>query len=140
MAQCATPWVDQSCCPEDLLPAWIWQGTWVSGTTYAVNAAVESGGSTWTCLKAHTASAANEPPDDAALTPLTEFWELMALGGNVINWLGAWDIGTAYEEFDAVEHLGSAYIALKSSTGVEPGTDPTTCTTLSSAILTQLIP
>lgn len=126
MAVCQSPWEDQSCCPEDLLPAWIWQGTWVSGRTYAVNAALESDQSTWVCIKAHTSDAGNKPPADPAVTPLTEFWELMALGGAVIRWEGLWDIGVSYQINDAVQHLGSAYVALKTSTGVEPGTDATT--------------
>jgi hypothetical protein len=46
----------------------------------------------------------------------------MALGGNVVNWQGVWLAGTTYLIFDAVEHLGSSYIAVDASTNIEPGT------------------
>jgi len=126
MAQCATDWVDQSCCPEDLLPFFIWQSTWVVGRTYAVNSAVEHIGSTWLCVKVHTSDLTNEPPNDPLVNPTTEFWEVMAAGGAIIKWEGQWLTATDYQVNDAVEHLGSAYVALQANNSVEPGTDPLT--------------
>lgn len=40
--------------------------------------------------------------------------------GGGINWLGAWDSGTAYVEDDAVEHDGSSYICTDAHTDQEP--------------------
>lgn len=42
-----------------------------------------------------------------------------------LNWRGAWDSATEYNEDDAVEHEGSSWVALATSTNVEPGTDGT---------------
>lgn len=42
------------------------------------------------------------------------------LPGAGIAWRGAWSAGTAYVEFDGVEHLGSAWVAAAASTGVTP--------------------
>ncbi len=124
MVQASTPWVDTSVAPEDLLPAWIWQGTWVTGRTYAVNAALEHDGSTWVCVKSHTSDAINEPPDDPSVNPTTEFWELMALGGALISWKGDWSSIVTYVLNDAVEYLGSAYIALQSTLNEPPADNP----------------
>jgi hypothetical protein len=42
------------------------------------------------------------------------------ISGSGITWLGAWDSGTLYLEGDAVEHLGSSYIAILENTNSEP--------------------
>jgi type VI protein secretion system component Hcp len=41
-----------------------------------------------------------------------------------INWLGAWNGGTAYEIGDAVSENGSSYIAIADNTGELPGSGP----------------
>jgi type VI protein secretion system component Hcp len=44
-------------------------------------------------------------------------------GAPGINWLGAWNGGTAYEVGDAVSENGSSYIAIADNTGELPGSD-----------------
>lgn len=129
MVQCATPWTDQSCCPEDLAAAFLWQGAWVASRVYAVNAAVAHDGSTWLCVKSHVsvarpATGANEPPDNPSAEPTSPEWELMTLGGSVISWKGPWDSLVSYVLNDAVQYAGSAYIALQASLDVIPTDDP----------------
>ena len=46
------------------------------------------------------------------------------LPGAGIAWRGAWNAGTAYVEFDGVEHNGSAWVANADNTGAEPGVAP----------------
>jgi len=43
--------------------------------------------------------------------------------GGTVNWLGDWDDATEYVANDAVAHLGSSYVAIDTSTDVEPGVD-----------------
>src|SRR3954469_13495152 len=42
-----------------------------------------------------------------------------------LRWRDAWAAATAYAKNDAVSYAGSAWIARKASTGVQPGTDAT---------------
>lgn len=44
--------------------------------------------------------------------------------GAGVTWHGPWDSGTAYVAQDAVEHLGSSWIANAPNTNKIPGTDP----------------
>lgn len=44
--------------------------------------------------------------------------------GGVVDWRGDWDSGTAYSTNDSVNNLGSSYVAIQPSTGVEPGVTP----------------
>ena len=121
--QCATEWVDATCCPEDIEAAFVWQGEWIIGTTYAVNMAVESGGSTFVCIVAHTASADNLPDVENEGGDWEVVWDIMAKGGDAIEWQGTWVDGV-YQSFDAVAHNGSSYIATVDVVlGEEPGVD-----------------
>ena len=105
----------------------IWKGAWSNTTAYAVNDAVSSGGSTYICVQAHTG---HQPPN-------TTYWNLLAAKGDtggqgnpgqkgdqgdpgLVSWKGAWVDTTAYQAGDAVEHNGSSYIAVDTSTGSEP--------------------
>src|SRR3954469_6693774 len=53
-------------------------------------------------------------------------------GPQGLVWKGAWATGTTYAKNDAVSSAGSAWIALKSSTGVTPGSNATAWSLLAS--------
>jgi hypothetical protein len=114
-----------------------WRGAWASGTAYVANDVVSAGGSSWIAV-------ANTTGDD----PTTDggaHWQLIAQKGDTgptggtgptgatgstgpagpvgMNWLGAWDVATAYAIRAGVQRNGSSYIAVATSTGVDPATD-----------------
>ena len=41
--------------------------------------------------------------------------------GGIVDWEGEWSSSTSYVADDAVSHNGSSYVAIASSTNVEPG-------------------
>ena len=60
-------------------PGWnAWQGAWVTSTAYAVNDAVENGGSAYIATSAHTSSASTEPGVGASWQTV---WDLVAQKG-----------------------------------------------------------
>jgi hypothetical protein len=44
-------------------------------------------------------------------------------GARGVSWVGAWNANASYLADDAVEHLGSSYVALQPISSVAPGTD-----------------
>ncbi|MCP4381412.1 MAG: hypothetical protein GY798_08345, partial [Hyphomicrobiales bacterium] len=120
----------------------VWQGAWLSSTTYAVLDAVENDGSSYVCKLAHTAAAANEPGVGASWST---YWDLSAQAGtdgadgadgtngtNGTNgtdgtpliWKGPWLSTTTYAVLDAVENDGSTFVCKLGHTAAaadEPG-------------------
>jgi len=111
-----------------------WEGTWAGSITYSANDAVEHNGSAYICLQSSTG---DEPGTSAAAA----YWDLLSSKGDKgdtgdtgakgdkgdtgdvgMTWEGAWNGSIAYSTNEAVEHGGSAYICLQTSTGDEPGT------------------
>jgi hypothetical protein len=84
-----------------------WRNTWNSGTTYAVNDCISSGGSTWICILSHT----NQVPPNAT------YWNMVVDG---FHWKGTWNSGTAYIVNDVVSLSGTTYICILGNTNNTP--------------------
>lgn len=101
-----------------------WFGAWDAGTAYDVNSVVERSGT------AYIAVAQTTPAATPETTPAE--WEVLAEKGDTgatgatgstgaqgargMTWQGPWDSGTAYAADDAVEYLGSSYVAISTTT------------------------
>ena len=93
-----------------------WRNQWTTSTTYNKDDVVRYGGSTWVCVRQHTASAfqvdqdylAN--PGDSAPTPA---WTKMTDG---YAWRGAWQTSTLYNPGDIVLYGGVVYQVVTSHT------------------------
>lgn len=113
------------------------RGAWVVTTVYAKGDAVTKGGSTYACTVAHTAEAANEPPNAGFWAVLAEKGAAGAAGApgaegpkgttgaegpkGEVTWRGAWAGGTTYAKGDAVREGGTSYVSTKTAnTGHEP--------------------
>lgn len=84
-----------------------WAGTWASGTSYAVGAAVSYEGSSY----ANTlAGNTNAPPGTG--------WVLLAQSGSdaLWNWRGNWAADTSYARNDAYIEAGNAYVVITAYT------------------------
>lgn len=101
----------------------IWQGTWDSATTYAVNDLVEYDGSSYICIAVNSDTV---PTNNS-------FWNLVAEVGGAgptgpqgpagpvgMNWTGAWSSTTAYAVGDGVYQNGSSYICTVANTNEPP--------------------
>ena len=101
----------------------IWQGTWDSATTYAVNDLVEYEGSSYICIAVNSDTV---PTNNS-------FWNLVAEVGGAgptgpqgppgpvgMNWTGAWSSTTAYAVGDGVYSGGSSYICTVANTNEPP--------------------
>lgn len=100
----------------------VWEGAWVSGTSYAITDAVSYNGSSYTCV---LATAGTTTPDVD-----TTHWELLASRGSQgsagipgpvgpagLNWQGAWVSGTSYVADDAVGYSGASYFCINATSG-----------------------
>ena len=101
----------------------IWQGTWDSATTYAVNDLVEYEGSSYICIAVNSDT----------IPTNTSFWNLVAEEGATgpagptgpqgpvgMNWTGPWSSSTAYAVGDGVYQNGSSYICIVANTNEPP--------------------
>ncbi len=126
------------------VPGLTWRGAWDSGTNYATNDAVQSGGSAWVAKLANTGVT---PIEGASWTMLAQKGDngsqgatgatgsigptgatgLMGATGATgpqgvpgLTWRGAWSVSTSYATNDAVQSGGSAWVAKLANTGVTP--------------------
>lgn len=111
-----------------------WQGTWSSGTTYAVDDGVFHSGSSFRSLQA---SNLNHAPSTASPPIDTAYWSVVAAKGDqgatgatgstgatgatgatgsvAVNWQGVWSSGTTYAQDDGVYNSGSSFRSLQAS-------------------------
>ena len=101
-------------------PGLNWRGAWDSGTNYVAADGVHYDGKAWVC----TVGVVSTPP--GLSPPGSNFWDLFAdsgpqgPAGTGITWTGAWSGATNYNQFDAVEDAGSAYVAKSSHINQQP--------------------
>lgn len=74
-----------------------WRGAWASGTTYAVDDAIQHNSRAYVALTAHSNS---EPPN-------TTNWSLLSQG---FRWRGSWSILTQYRVNDVVRYTRGTYV------------------------------
>ena len=93
-----------------------WRNEWANGTAYNRDDVIKYGGSTWVCLRQHTAStfAAEqnylENPGDTVITPT---WVKMTDG---YEWRGGWTTATLYNPGDISLYGGVVYLCIDSHT------------------------
>ncbi|GAB5387115.1 MAG: hypothetical protein Alpg2KO_00830 [Alphaproteobacteria bacterium] len=94
------------------------RGNWVAETDYTAGDYFSAGGKLWLTLTDFT-SGTSFDDTNPAITPLIDFTI------PAITPQGAWDIDTAYSQFDGTSHGGRLYgLLADTDTGTEPGTDP----------------
>ena len=98
----------------------VYQGAWVTGTSYVVDDVISVGGKTYICVVSHTASAAFAT--DLNFNPTK--WNVVADGA---KWLGTWANNTSYNINDQVLYGGIVYQANTAHTSVAT-TTPVTVT------------
>lgn len=81
----------------------VWQGDWVTGTTYYKDDIVRYGGKTYLCVVGHVANA--DFYVDSNNIPTR--WNQVSDGQ---EWKGSWSINTYYKENDIVSYGGFLYI------------------------------
>ena len=81
----------------------VWQGDWVTGTTYYKDDIVRYGGKTFLCVVGHIANADFYVDSENVPTRWNQVTD-----GQV--WTGDWNISTYYKENDIVKYGGSLYI------------------------------
>jgi hypothetical protein len=81
----------------------VWQGDWVTGTTYYKDDIVRYGGKTFLCVVGHIANADFYVDSENVPTRWNQVTD-----GQV--WTGDWTVGTYYKENDIVKYGGSLYI------------------------------
>lgn len=93
-----------------------WKGPWATSTSYLLYDTIESGGSGYVCVEAHTSGTFD--------TDLTAGkWQVFTskgADGLGITWSGVYSEETQYAINDAVSYLGSSYICKLSSVGNAP--------------------
>lgn len=93
-----------------------WRGNWTTGVAYNRDDVVKYGGSSWVCVRKHTASVFNTDqaflnnPGDTAPTPA---WLKMADGR---SYRGDWNQSTLYIEGDIFRYGGNLYLTVTSFT------------------------
>jgi hypothetical protein len=99
-----------------------WRGNWQTGVTYNVNDAVARNGASYIAIVQNTSV---DPATDNG-----SIWGLMSAQGAEgptgppgVNYKGAWVSTTNYVINDLVTKLGNSYIAVSSSTNIDPSTD-----------------
>ena len=113
----------------------IHEGSWSNSDTYQFYDLVEFYGSTY-MVTGFGGTTAGDVPNESAV------WQLVAQTGTAgtdgaagstgpqgpvgtgINWEGAWDNGTTYQFYDAVDYFGSSYI-VTGHAGTTAGVQPT---------------
>ena len=93
-----------------------WKGTWATALVYNRDDVVRYGGSSWVCVRQHTASAFQTNQDflaNAGDSQPTPAWIKMADG---FAWRGDWTDGTLYNPGDLALYGGVIYLAVVSHT------------------------
>jgi hypothetical protein len=86
----------------------VWQGAWTTGTSYVKDDIVRYGGSSYVCVKAHTAAA------DFYTNFDLDAWQLMTSG---LQWVTEpWTTGVFYPEGSVVRYGGKLYVAVDGHT------------------------
>ena len=101
----------------------VWQGTWVTGTTYTVDDVVAVGGKSYICTVNHVAS----PTFVADLNSIPTRWNIIADG---TTWRGTWNPQTLYNAGDQVKYGAVVYICLTSHTSANNTPSTITITNL----------
>lgn len=89
-----------------------WKGAWESSTEYIKDDVVSYGGSSWVCIRMHTATAfLNDQNflENESDTDYSPAWTKMADG---YAWKGVWAPTTVYAEGDIVRNGGRLYICV----------------------------
>ncbi|MDA7834283.1 hypothetical protein N9A25_00610, partial [bacterium] len=92
-----------------------WKGNWTTSTNYIKDDVVRYGGSSWICIRKHTASTFNE---DYTFVPEGEdiaqpAWLRMTSG---YEWQGEWTNSKLYDLGDIVQQGGNLYVCVASHT------------------------
>ena len=95
----------------------VWQGSWITGTTYAIDDVISKGGKSYICVVNHVA-AADFTTD---LNSIPSKWNIVADG---TTWRGDWAPNTGYDAGDEVKYGGVVYICELGHTSA--GTNPST--------------
>lgn len=93
-----------------------WRGTWVQGTDYNRDDVIRYGGSSWVCLRQHTAGLFQEDQDykpDPSYTSYEPAWEKMA-DGKLFR--GLWTTATLYNPGDLASYGGNVWLCVNSHT------------------------
>ena len=99
-----------------------WKGTWSTSTDYQKDDVVRFGGSTFVCIRKHTATEFN---DDLTFIPVGDTiaqpaWIKMSDG---YQWRNAWESGVLYSPGDIVLFGGAVYLAVESHTASDLNDD-----------------
>ena len=97
----------------------VWQGSWVTGTTYAIDDVISKGGKSYICVVNHVAST----DFTTDLNAIPSKWNIVADG---TTWRGEWTPQTGYDAGDEVKYGGVVYICELGHTSA--GTNPSTVT------------
>jgi len=93
-----------------------WLGAYNGGTTYNPNDAVEYNGVAYVYVNS-TPSSGNDPTNTTYWAAISATGTTGATGaGAQLNYLGEWDINTAYNPNDVVSYNGNAYVAVATTT------------------------
>ena len=95
-----------------------WKGQWGQGTSYIKDDVIQYGGSSWICVRQHTASIFNDdltfvPPGNTEASPA---WIKMTDG---YAWRSLWQDSTRYDSGDIVLYGGNLYICIDSHASTE---------------------
>lgn len=93
-----------------------WRGTWNTSTEYNRDDIIRYGGSTWVCIRQHTASAFQADQDykpNPQYTDSLPAWEKMA-DGKIFR--GLWATSTLYDPGDLVSYGGNVWLCVNSHT------------------------
>ena len=101
----------------------VWQGVWVTGTTYAVDDVVSVGGKSYICQINHIASSTFVTD----LIAIPAKWNIIADG---TTWRGDWSPQTLYNAGDEVKYGGIVYIATTGHTSANNTASTLTITNL----------
>ena len=109
----------------------VWQGSWVTGTTYAIDDVISKGGKSYICVVNHVA-AADFTTD---LNSIPSKWNIVADG---TTWRGEWTPNTGYDAGDEVKYGGVVYICElgHTSAGTNPSTVSVTGLTINNNVAT----
>ena len=93
-----------------------WKGAWTENTDYNRDDVIRYGGSTWACIRQHTATDFNldqEYKADNTDTDVQPAWEKIADG---YKFRGAWAASTDYDANDIVKYAGGLYLVVTAFT------------------------
>ena len=109
----------------------VWQGSWGTGTTYAIDDVISKGGKSYICVVNHVASA----DFTTDLNAIPSKWNIVADG---TTWRGNWTPQTGYDAGDQVSYGGVVYICElgHTSAGTNPSTVAVTGLTINNNVAT----